>query len=58
MSTGAGHSVLDGLSAPWLLQLEGIVDEMLKGHPAPPLNRDEKRTRRARALKVCFTGPG
>jgi predicted transcriptional regulator len=35
----AGHSVLYGLSAPWLLQLEGIVDEMLiaalKGHRAP-----------------------
>ena len=36
---GVGHSVLYGLSAPWLLQLEGIVDEMLmaalKGHRAP-----------------------
>ena len=36
----AGHSVFYGLSAPWLLQLEGIVDEMLiaalKGHRAPP----------------------
>ena len=36
----AGHSVLYGLSAPWLLQLEGIVDEMLmaalKGHRVPP----------------------
>ena len=35
----AGHSVLYGLSAPWLLQLEGIVDEMLtaalKGHRVP-----------------------
>jgi predicted transcriptional regulator len=35
----AGHSVLYGLSVPWLLQLEGIVDEMLiaalKGHRAP-----------------------
>jgi DNA-binding transcriptional ArsR family regulator len=34
-----GHSVLYGLSVPWLLQLEGIVDEMLiaalKGHRAP-----------------------
>ena len=39
----AGHSVFYGLSAPWLLQLEGIVDEMLvaalKGHRAP-LNYD------------------
>ena len=39
----ARHSVLYGLSAPWLLQLEGIVDEMLmaalKGHRAP-LNDD------------------
>jgi DNA-binding transcriptional ArsR family regulator len=36
----ADDSVLYGLSAPWLLQLEGIVDEMLiaalKGHRAPP----------------------
>ena len=35
----AKHSVFYGLSAPWLLQLEGIVDEMLiaalKGHRAP-----------------------
>ena len=34
-----GHLVLYGLSAPRLLQLEGIVDEMLiaalKGHSAP-----------------------
>jgi DNA-binding transcriptional ArsR family regulator len=33
-----GYSVLYGLSVPWLLQLEGIVDEMLiaafKGHRA------------------------
>jgi DNA-binding transcriptional ArsR family regulator len=57
----AGHSVFYGLSAPWLVQLEGIVDEMLtaalKEHRAP-LNRDGKRTQSARALKVCFTGPG
>ena len=57
----AGRSVLYGLSAPWLLQLEGIVDEMLtaalKEHRAP-LNRDGKRTQSARALKVCLTGPG
>ena len=42
-ATGAGHSVLYGLSAPWLLQLEGIVDAMLtaalKGHRAPPKSR-------------------
>jgi DNA-binding transcriptional ArsR family regulator len=34
----AGHAVFYGLSAPWLLRLEGIVDEMLlaalKGHRA------------------------
>ena len=39
----AEDSVLYGLSAPWLLQLEGIVDEMLiaalKGHRAS-LNYD------------------
>jgi hypothetical protein len=61
-AAGAGHPVFYGLSSPRLLQLEGIVDEMLtaalKGHRAPPLNRDEKRTQSARALKVCFTGPG
>ena len=37
-STGAEHSVLYGFCAPWLLQLEGIVDAMLtaalKGHRA------------------------
>jgi hypothetical protein len=39
----AEDSVFYGLSAPWLLQLEGIVDEMLitalKGHRAS-LNYD------------------